>query len=45
MLAISTESGNIETKNTRTFLEFGCGISPKCFLTENGRNLWTVSHN
>lgn len=45
ILMINSENEMVESKNTKGFLEYGCGISPKCFLVDGGHALWTVSHS
>lgn len=45
LFIVNSESSVVTTKNSNTFLEFGCGVSPKCFFSQRGGTITCVSHN
>lgn len=42
---VNSEAAIVNTKTTVNYLEFGCGVSPKCFFTQKGGVVCSVSHS
>lgn len=45
LFIVNSESSAVSTKTCNTYLEFGCGVSPKSFFTQKGGNIVCVSHS
>lgn len=45
MKIINTESGKVDSMQTKGFIEFGCGIGPKGYFLNGGRNLAMLSQS
>jgi hypothetical protein len=42
---INTETGRVNSIQTRGFIEFGCGIGPKGYFLSSGRHLAMLSQS